>query len=214
MAVRTFAHWTPRYIYDRLRTMWFERSHPELPWLTWDMIHLLDLWLQPDDRGLEWGSGRSTAWLGRRVGHLISVEHDPAWRDIVRESVDGGHLGDRITHRFADDLHRGPDADYVRVVDEVDDASLDFTLVDGHLRAHCALAVLDKLEPGGLLIIDNINWYVPRDPPSPAPDSRGPDDGYASSEWTTLHERLAGWREIWTSNGVTDTAMWVKPAGR
>jgi hypothetical protein len=68
--MRPFAHWTPRYVKNRLALMAYERFNPEQPWLTRNMIEILENWLKPTDVGLEFGSGRSTTWFARRVRHL------------------------------------------------------------------------------------------------------------------------------------------------
>ena len=91
--------------------------------------------------------------------------------------------------------------------------AMHFCLVDGvtELRARCALACLAKLKHGGLVLLDNANWFLPREPKSRAPNSRGAADGYASAELAEFDRRVAGWPCTWTSNGVTDTAIWTKP---
>ena len=92
--MRSFQHWTPRYIWNRLALMAYERQHPDRPWLTRAMIENLDTWLRPDDVGLEFGSGRSTIWFAQKVGHLTSVEHHPGWyakvNDRLQEVRGGG----------------------------------------------------------------------------------------------------------------------------
>lgn len=123
------------------------------------------------------------------------------------------NLADKVTyHAILETQCELPDSRYVRIIDEVSDESLDFVLVDGLARSWCALAAIPKLRPGGLLVIDNANWYLPGPYPSRSPNSRN-ELGPAGPEWFEVSYALARWRCIWTSNGVTDTAMWVKPAG-
>jgi hypothetical protein len=102
---------------------------------------------------------------------------------------------------------------YVAAISEYPDQALNFCLIDrvAKLRAHCALACLPKLAQGGIAIVDNANWFLPREPKSRSPDSRGPADGCANAEWQEFRRRVADWPCIWTSNGVTDTAIWTKP---
>jgi hypothetical protein len=68
---------------------------------------------------------------------------------------------------------------------------------------------MPKLKPGGLLVIDNVNWYLPSR--SRAPNSRTPALGPHGAVWTDIARELARWRSIWTSSGVWDTAIFVKP---
>ena len=106
-------------------------------------------------------------------------------------------------------LTQGNDAAYVKVTDTFDPNSLDFCLVDGVLRDFCALRSIDKLRPGGLLVIDNVNWYLPSG--SYSPNSRTFTQGPVSPVWKDVEQRLSDWRRIWSSSGVTDTAIFFKP---
>jgi predicted O-methyltransferase YrrM len=133
-----------------------ERRHPTLPWLTASVVNILDAWLLPCDVGLEFGSGRSTHWFAQRIGQLISVEHNPSWYDRVKSDLDSSGL--EVDYRLHEDgSSELPDSTYVNVARSMPINSLDFCLVDGVTRDHCALAALDKLKTGGVLIIDNVN---------------------------------------------------------
>jgi len=206
--MRSFRHLTPRYIFRRLVLAAFEKSNPDLPWLTKDMINILETWLQPSDIGLEFGSGRSTRWFASRVAHLTSVEDHRGWYEKVSSQVT--HLPVDY-HLREDGATDSESSEYVDIARRIAPTSLDFCLIDGRARDHCALACLDKLKSGGILIIDNVNWFIPRNPKSFAPNGRSFQDGYASPVWEKVGETLGTWRNVWTTNGVTDTAFWVKP---
>ena len=51
-------------------------------------------------------------------------------------------------------------SDYVRVSDSLDRESLDFALIDRTYRDHCAIAALDRIRPGGVMVIDNVERYL------------------------------------------------------
>ncbi len=202
------SHWSPRYLRDRVAWEIYQRRHPDEPWLTPEAVNILSTLLVESDRGLEWGSGRSTCWLARRLAHLTSVEHDREWHGRVTAMIgDKGlrNVAYRLEqHPGGQDASAGP---YIDVVDQFEPGSLDFALVDGESRVFCALRVLDKLAAGGVLVIDNANWYL--DHPTHSPSSRvglGP----LNKHWAELAMKLRGWRHIWTSSGVTDTAIWIK----
>jgi predicted O-methyltransferase YrrM len=209
--MRSFQHWTPRYLINRLSLQAYERKHPDSPWLTHSMIETLETWLRPSDIGLEFGSGRSTLWFAKRVGHLISVEHHPQWYAKVKQQLHHTGLADRVDYRLLEDGKTDSEtSEYVKVAREIQPHSLDFCLIDGVARDHCTLASLDKIKPGGILIIDNVNNYWPRESKSFAPGSRNSKDGFASEKWQQCAEIVSDWRCIWTSNGIWDTALWVK----
>jgi hypothetical protein len=209
--VRTFRHWTPRYIYSRILEKHYRRTHPGLPWLTQEANRILETLLLPQDVGLECGSGRSTLWFAARVSHLTSVEHNPQWHARVAGWLDEKQLANVDYHLCpgsdsAADLYNLPA--YVRIVDDIPPNSLDFALVDGIFRDACALLALDRLKAGGFLVIDNANLYLPCE--SHAPNSKREADGPASLLWAQFLQKTAGWRTIWTSNGVSDTAFFFK----
>jgi predicted O-methyltransferase YrrM len=202
-------HRTPRYVYHRTRQLLYERGHPADPWLTPAAIRLLGPLLRPSDRGVEFGSGRSTVWFAERVAHLTSVEHDQGWHATVSATLrDRGLTNvDYVLAPWSPDLP-GEQSDYVGTLHRFGPASLDFALIDGAYRDHAARLALPRIKPGGLLIIDNVNWFLPSDSRAPASRSRavGPEEG-----WTDIAAELAGWRSIWTASGVWDTAIFVRP---
>ncbi|MCW2504346.1 MAG: hypothetical protein JWO79_2630 [Actinomycetia bacterium] len=209
--MRTFRHWTPRYVYDRVREMRYSAGHPDHPWLTPQANQILETMLRPSDHGLEFGSGRSTSWLGGHSGHLTSVEHDQGWHATVSARLKERELHN-VDYVFAprdvpDD--RGDQSEYVTVAARFADASLDFALVDGIYRDYSALAAIPKLRSGGLLVIDNVNWFLPSR--SRSPNSRTLAQGADGPIWDEVRTAMADWRRIWTCSGVWDTALFFKP---
>jgi hypothetical protein len=208
----------PRYVADRVRLAVHQRLHPDTPWLTAEATKVLEQWLQPDHVGVEWGSGRSTRWFAQRVEQLLSVEHHPGWYATVSAQLaDEGITNvdyrlvpcepERVeTAEWIAAMFR---SDYVRAVDAFEPKSVDFALVDGMYRSACALAVIPKLRPGALLIVDNVNWFLPSS--SRAPSSRGAAEEPLSPTWAEFQGIVSGWQGQWTQNGVADTAIWVAP---
>jgi hypothetical protein len=209
--MRSFAHWTPRYIVDRVGEMLYQRTHPDSPWLTEMANAILASYLRRADIGLEFGSGRSTLWFAKRVEHITSIEHDDGWyRKVVSLLSDSGqrNIDYRLIPRDAPE-ERGDESRYARVTEEFGNGKFDFVLVDGAYRDACALKALRTIRPGGLLIIDNVNWYLPSN--SRSPNSRTGHQGSRGDVWSELQRALADWRRIWTTSGVTDTAFFFKP---
>lgn len=200
-----FGHWTPRYVWDRSLVAVSQRLHPDWPWLTRDAVLLLESLLRREDVGLELGSGRSTVWFAKRVARLVSVEDNREWYEKVQAMLRREGLSN-VDYRFAQGK-----AAYVGEVAALPRESFDFALVDGSHRDEVLQQVVGVVRPGGLVIVDNVNWYVPTGSRSP---TSARDGKYAPGLWEELFEqRLRGWRRIWTSNGVTDTVILFKPAG-
>ena len=98
---------------------------------------------------------------------------------------------------------------YVMQVGQFAPDSLDMVLVDGIYRDHCALKALKLIRPGGILVIDNVNNYLPS--VSIAPNSRSFADGPKGEVWSQVYQALSNWRMVWSSCGVWDTAIYIRP---
>lgn len=206
--MRSFRHWSPRYLFDRSNEKIYRLLHPGLPWLTPQANQILESWIRPGDAGLEFGSGRSTLWFSARAGTLLSVEHNPDWYHIVTAQLEAQGRKNVNYHLKPKDEAGKTQPAYVEAALELADNSIDFILVDGIYRDLCAVVGICKLRVGGILIIDNVNHYLPS--ASMAPNSV-PRDGVPDSQvWQEVYQTLRTWRTIWTSNGISDTAIFVK----
>ena len=209
MQLRPKSFWTPRYIRDRLILDHDQKRHPDDPWWPREAIRRLDELLRPSDTCLEWGSGRSTVWLSARTRSVHSIEHDPEWFGHVRRQLAGQGLdGGAVRLLSSASATDGEESEYVRVVDEFADGELDVFIVDGEHRGKCALAAVAKLAPGGLLLLDDAHCFL--DHPTRAPHARA-GQGHADRDWYDFSALVADWRCVWSTDGVTDTAIWVKP---
>jgi len=176
-------------------------------------VRALSTLLKPKDVGFEWGSGRSTVWFARRCRKVHSIEHNPGWFEKVLEML----RADRLENVDLQDRHvpesvRFADGDrpYVSAIDAHAKGSFDFAIVDGKFRDRCALRAVDYWRPGGLLILDNCDWYLPNDETA-TPDARHSHDGPLTEAWGEFLQRVADWRIVWTTSGIDDTAIWFKP---
>jgi predicted O-methyltransferase YrrM len=179
-------------------------------------VIILDHWLRPTDRGLEWGSGRSTTWLATRVSHLVTVEHDPLWHARVRGQLEARGLAAKVDYRLiaaSDDQMAEPlGHPYAGVADELEDGSLDFVLIDGQMRLRCAQRALAKLKAGGLLVLDGANRYLPNRLEGGFTTVQHRRSEPLNEDWREFGERLQNWRAMNTSDGLWNTRLWVKPA--
>ncbi|MQG08332.1 MAG: hypothetical protein FI694_06540 [SAR202 cluster bacterium] len=201
---RSFRHWTFRYVKNRVIQILHEKTHPNDPWLTRQSVHILADLLQDTDTGLEFGSGRSTIWFAQRTSRVISIEHDFKWYQSVGQKIQDLNLESKIDYRYCDNI-----ADYVGQIDSLEDNSIDYCLIDGKARDECTLKVLPKLKHEGILIIDNINLYLPN--ASRSPNSIRRFDNTNDSAWASVQIQIDSWEMVWTTNGVSDTALWIKP---
>ena len=219
---RSFAHWTPAYLTRRIRSKLRERFHPEEPSFTPQAVALLEGLLRPGDIGVEWGSGNSTRWFARRTRHLTSFESAEPYYNEVKASLHAAGLSNvdqRLVALDADDdeqaIHRTP---WMTAARAFPDASLDYALVDTYPRGCLCATAVAKLRPGGLLIVDNANWWMPP-PPDVYPPAMGsvpvlagtPGSAIAKHEcWPAFSGMTADWRRHWSSDGVQMTLVLFK----
>jgi len=192
------------------------------PWLTFSAQDAIERALGARPRICEYGAGGSTLFaleLGgdvvtidcdadwsRRVGERIAPERRAAWTlELVAPDIDAG-----FAHRDPSD----PDAyvsaapgfrnhafrSYARAIERFADGSFDLVLVAGRARPSCLRHALEKVAPGGLLVLDHSEraWYGPALALALAKpdrwtraDHRGPGP-YAERFWqTTILRRTA-----------------------
>ena len=146
-------------------------SNPERPWIVPAAIGWLGRRMRPTWSVLELGSGRSTLWLARRAGTLISLEDNEYWIARTREQLAGAGAGNV-------ELREVPIERFVDAVAAMDAEAFDLIVVDflespQADRVRAVRAARSKLRPGGYLLLD---------------DSDRP--AYAEA-----FELLAGWRQ-------------------
>lgn len=203
---RRVSHVSPRYVRDRLREAAHRVRRPTDPWLAVETIHALDTLLSRTDVGIEFGAGNSTCWLASRVQSLISIEHSARWAASVQNMIRTASFTNVDLH-LVNDQSGEPDASqYLAPLNDLSDGHADFVLVDGIHRDACMLRAIDLLRPGGILVLDNAERYIPS-------SSTSPEAGLftRSDEWIQVEAGLENWRYIWTTNGVFDAGIWIKP---
>lgn len=149
----------------------------DVPWWTFDSAGLVDAFLvgRRGAQVFEWGSGASTLWLARRSGHVVTVEHDAEWAEVVRGLLPDGAAVDLRTVvagpasaapgeiRSAKPGAEGLDfRGYVGVIDEVG-GQYDLIVIDGRARESCLAAALGHLAGDGMIVVDNVERRRYRD---------------------------------------------------
>lgn len=198
--MKFYKHYSIKYIVDRSKTIFQSIVNPELPWLTNESIQIISKLLSPDDIGLEIGSGRSTNWFAKRSKFLTSLENDVLWFKKVKLQLERSKIFNKVNYQLLPNF----DA-FENYIDDLPDESLDFCLIDGGNRGKLSNKIIPKLKSNSFLIIDNINWYLPSESISPGSIRHG---ARVDKEWYYFSEIVFSKRKIWTSNGVTDTAIY------
>ena len=168
-----------------------------LPMYTYPAIEYLGQLDVSDSHVLEFGSGQSTLWWARRAAGITAVEHDDHW--VLRLKEAGLP---NVTCVFAkrEDIATGQS--YLAVLPE--GQRYDVIALDGLHYHDCAAAARDLLNPGGLVVFDNADFY--------------PATCALLREHDFLQVDMAGFKPCHTDAQVTslffDRAFAIKPYGR
>lgn len=152
-----------------------ELTKHSVPWFTYPTVRFLRRHVRPQWRVFEFGSGASTIFFALRCQEVFAIEHDSLWAEKVQRSLDKLGIGNcrlqhieaetkKVSSSFVDRLEYGSMFEgwedcafenYVKSIDNHADQSLDVVVIDGRARADCLRHAIDKVAPGGILILDN-----------------------------------------------------------
>jgi predicted O-methyltransferase YrrM len=121
---------------------------PEVPWIAYTAIRMLENFLNKDSRVLEFGSGMSTIWYAKRAGEVCSVEDNRRWYEKVANIIASKRL-DNVTHQYAE-----LESEYSAFMSD-DKQGFDLVMVDGSWRSKCIANAAKLLKPAGILYLDN-----------------------------------------------------------
>ena len=188
-------HLTPRYVFNRLQLIRYQKKHPTRPWLTSESIDILNQMLKQTDIGLEFGGGRSTGWFLNRVSELVTLEQNIEWSRYLAEKH-REYISSRKLQMFSSSLE---------IEETIKTKKFDFVLIDGGDRKLAFDMSNKNLKPGGLLIIDNLERFFNTGRSSPEAVSA------TLNEWKEIEKLIFSWRNFISSNGIYQTGIFLKP---
>lgn len=128
------------------RTPVDEQGNP-IPWFSYASIYFLQNRLSRDLSVFEYGSGNSTLWFSRRVGKIVSLEHDVAWYDRMKTELAKLKNVSYIYRELESGAYAAEVTKYK--------ATFDIIIVDGRQRVLCAKNSVEALTERGVIIWDN-----------------------------------------------------------
>lgn len=119
-----------------------------LPWYTYPAIEYISSFNFKDCDVFEFGSGNSSLFWSVRARSLISVEDDRCWFQFV----------DRMARKNQIVIHRDLETDYINSLPE-QGRTFHVIIIDGKWRMRCANEAINFLAEGGMIVLDNSDWY-------------------------------------------------------
>jgi hypothetical protein len=119
------------------------------PWLTYPLIEYLNGFDFAGKDVFEFGAGASTLYWAGRARSVTSVEFDASWYETLKPK-----LPSNATLIHENDGHR-----YANAPTAFAPSRFDVVVVDGAERYRSARTALDVVAPGGMIILDNAEWY-------------------------------------------------------
>lgn len=120
-----------------------------IPWYTYPAIEYFNQLNAKELRVFEYGSGNSSLYWAHKGAYVWSVEHDPLWHETMRTK--SAQLQSLYLRESATDY-----AGAINLVKE----DFDLIVIDGAWRNECASAAITRLREGGIIILDNSDWYT------------------------------------------------------
>jgi predicted O-methyltransferase YrrM len=148
--------------------------------LPFRLVDELAAHLQGEGRVFEYGGGGSTLWFLDHGASVVTVEHHPGWAASLSEAVRGSVRSEAWT-LLTPDTTDSFDS-YVDAIRGFEDATFDVVVVDGRERGRCAVAALDKVRPGGWLVVDDVDRERYAEPLSRIPWPRRDVVGFAPAK--------------------------------
>lgn len=149
---------TARRVFRALRTMivgrgyWhsvrtqtpIDRTGSPLPWYTYSCIEYLECFDLSNKTVFEFGAGSSSSFWAERARIVVSVENSADWYSSV---VAKAAPNQRI-------ILANTESTYVQALTTCGN-QFDVIAVDGAWRHPCAMAAIEHLSDGGMIILDN-----------------------------------------------------------
>ena len=116
-----------------------------IPWLTYAFLDFLAGRLHKGLKIYEYGAGNSTLFFANQVAAVRSIEHNEDWYRFIKNN-----LPENVNISY---IPLGDEAYQNAILTE--EHLFDVVLVDGRERVACIKNAVNKLTPGGVIILDD-----------------------------------------------------------
>lgn len=119
-----------------------------IPWYTYPAFEYLNQLDYQDKDIFEYGAGNSSLFWAKKARSVISIESDKEWYVSLKSKMDSN----QILLLFEEEQ------EYVNSIFK-GQKKYDVIVIDGVHRLPCAEVAVQCLAPGGLIILDNSDWF-------------------------------------------------------
>lgn len=123
------------------------RNNP-LPWYSYPAIDYLNQLNLSKKIVFEYGSGYSTLFWSRKTKQVISVEDNHKWFEKIKLM---SRTRKNINLKYINKNYPSSIKDFKR--------KFDIIVIDGSQRPECAKTSIKYLKKGGIVILDNSDWF-------------------------------------------------------
>ncbi len=135
------------YALSNLHQRPIDIENQELPWFTYPAIEYVSQFNLQDKSIFEWGSGYSSLFFARRCKNIISIESNQNWyKELSQKSLGNQKIFLKSEESFA------------RSINDFSE-EFDIIIIDSLRRYDCALNAISCLKKGGIIILDNSDWF-------------------------------------------------------
>lgn len=128
--------------------MCFDKDSQPIPWYTYPAIEYLRQFDYSDKNIYEYGSGNSSLFWAQRCKQVNSVEIDKSWFLLVDNNKKNNQKLSLACNEdeYVNDIASG-------------NVKYDLIVIDGIRRFDCAKLAVNFLKEGGMIILDNSDWF-------------------------------------------------------
>ena len=138
------------HLYSSSKWSCVDKDNHPIPWYTYPAIEYLKQLDFSEKKVFEYGSGNSSLFWAKVAKKVVSIESDREWY----EKIYSQNKYNNLEIKLISDLQS-----YDREILNYEDG-FDVIIIDGKNRYQCSQEAIKKLKPGGLIILDNSDWFV------------------------------------------------------
>jgi hypothetical protein len=119
-----------------------------IPWYTYSAIEYINQFDLKDKNIFEYGTGYSSLYFAQKVKEIITVEDDEEWfKKISKNKPNNLNI-----------LFKEEKSNYLSSIEKLN-KKFDIIIIDASYRLDCCAYVKNNLNSGGMVILDNSDWF-------------------------------------------------------